>query len=412
MRSIARRIHAFNAGRDPARLERKYDAMRSDPFVFFRGTSHLFWEDWAHDAGDLDDAPLTWACGDLHLENFGCFRGDNRLVYFDLNDFDDAALAPATADTTRLLTSTHLAATSLGFGESEARQLIAYFLDAYCQALSDGKARWVERDTATGMVRDLLRQVQGRRRRELLASRTEIVHGERRIRIDGKRAVELSADERARVIEGVHQFAHSRRAARGNRRTRIVGITRLEPHADDPFHVIDVAGRIAGTGSLGLRRYAVLIEGHGGANGQFLLDIKQATDCPVVTHLKVSQPAWRTPAERVVSVQHNMQAISPALLSPLHFDGADFILRELQPTEDRLALADWNGKLSRLEKVLATMGHIAAWDQLRSASRDGSAGIDELVVFGRARTWRRRAVEYAHHYATVATRDWREFCRD
>lgn len=411
MRSIARRIDAFNAGRDPTRLEKKYEAMRSDPFVFFRGTSHLFWEDWAHDARDLDDAPLAWACGDLHLENFGCFRGDNRLVYFDLNDFDDAGLAPSTADVTRLLTSTHLAATSLGFGEAEARALIGYFLDAYCQALVDGKARWVERDTATGMIRDLLRQVRRRRRRDLLNSRTEIVHGQRRIRIDGKRAVELSLDERTRVVEGVRQFARAWRANRGSRRARIVSLTRLQPHADDPFHVLDVAGRIAGTGSLGLRRYAVLIEGHGGQDGQFLLDIKQACDCPMATHLRVPQPKWDTPADRVVSVQRRMQAISPALLSPLQFDGAPFVLRELQPTEDRLALGDWKGKLSRLEKVLATMGHILAWDQLRSASREGAASIDELVVFGRARKWRRRAIEYAHHYATVATRDWREFCR-
>ena len=28
--------------------------------------------------------PISWLCGDLHLENFGSFNRDNRLVYFDM----------------------------------------------------------------------------------------------------------------------------------------------------------------------------------------------------------------------------------------------------------------------------------------------------------------------------------------
>jgi uncharacterized protein (DUF2252 family) len=111
----------------------------------------------------------------------------------------------------------------------------------------------------------------------------------------------------------------------------------------------------------------------------------------------------------VVSIQHRTQAISPALLSPVTIDGTSFVLRELQPTEDRLALGHWNGKLGRLKKVLGTMGHVTAWSQLRSASRQGSASLDELIAFGRSRSWSRRAIEYARQYAQQAERDWRAF---
>lgn len=84
-------------GRDPERLQLKYSKMRSNAFVFMRATCHLFYDRLPQD--DLfKRAPLTWACGDLHLENFGSYKGDNRLVYFDLNDFDEAALAPACQD--------------------------------------------------------------------------------------------------------------------------------------------------------------------------------------------------------------------------------------------------------------------------------------------------------------------------
>ena len=91
---LVRQIRTFNMGRDHERLQIKYRKLRSSPFVFLRGTCHLFYERLPT-GGVFKSAPLTWVCGDLHLENFGSYKGDNRLVYFDLNDFDEAALAPA-----------------------------------------------------------------------------------------------------------------------------------------------------------------------------------------------------------------------------------------------------------------------------------------------------------------------------
>src|SRR5215471_17603703 len=111
-RSVVDRIEEFNRGREPERLALKYRAMATGPFSFFRGTAHLFFEDWPRRA-PWNRAPLGWISGDLHLENFGSFLGDNGLVYFDLNDFDEAALAPVTWETGRLLTSAYLAAREL-----------------------------------------------------------------------------------------------------------------------------------------------------------------------------------------------------------------------------------------------------------------------------------------------------------
>ncbi|HEX8964012.1 MAG TPA: DUF2252 family protein, partial [Rhodocyclaceae bacterium] len=66
---------AFNAGRDPERLRLKYAKMSRSPFVFLRGTCHLFYRRAA--ALGLPDSPATWICGDLHFENFGSYKGDN-----------------------------------------------------------------------------------------------------------------------------------------------------------------------------------------------------------------------------------------------------------------------------------------------------------------------------------------------
>ena len=102
--SVVSEIHSWNRGRELQRLRLKYGKMETDAFSFFRGTAHLFYRDWPLDTA-LDDAPLVWACGDLHLENFSAFRGDDGRAYFDVNDFDEAALATASWDLARLLTA-------------------------------------------------------------------------------------------------------------------------------------------------------------------------------------------------------------------------------------------------------------------------------------------------------------------
>ena len=87
-------IRTFNAGREVERLKLKYQKMRKDPFSFLRGSCHLFYKRLP-EFRLFKSAPLVWVCGDLHLENFGSYKGNNRLTYFDLNDFDESALAPA-----------------------------------------------------------------------------------------------------------------------------------------------------------------------------------------------------------------------------------------------------------------------------------------------------------------------------
>src|SRR5262245_55910437 len=143
---VVERIRQFNQGRNPQLLQLKYQAMRANVFAFFRGTCHLFYEDWPK-ASLLNEAPPVWSCGDLHLENYGSYKGDNRLIYFDINDFDEAALAPCTWDLTRFTTSVLLAASTLKIKPGDAVVLCESFLDAYTTALARGQPRVVEQET-------------------------------------------------------------------------------------------------------------------------------------------------------------------------------------------------------------------------------------------------------------------------
>jgi len=387
--SLITRLRRFNADREPERLAIKYATMRKDPFAFFRGTAHLFFADWPH-RSPIDKTPLTWACGDLHLENFGTYRGSNGLAYFDLNDFDEAALAPAGREMARLAVSTLLGARALRLPASEARSLWNQSHLAYAHALRTGKALWVERATARGLVKELLRGLKNRTQADLLDRRTTLSHGRRRLKIDG-----------------VHSLALSRQGKEA--------VARVIAHAsacrDSPtfFRVIDVVRRVAGTGSLGVRRFTILVHGHGGRAGQALLDLKQAVPSCLAPTVDVRQPRWTSEADRVVTIQRRVQAVSPALLHAVRMGHNSYILRELQPVEDRLALDAVRDKRGRLENALRVMAEVVAWGQLRSGGRDGSATADEWVAFGHDNSWTRPFVDYTRYYADVVYAYWREF---
>ena len=391
-KDVPTRIAAFNAGRDPERLALKYRSLASNPFAFLRGTCHLFYDDLPV-GSFLDDSPAAWICGDAHLENFGTYKGENRLVYFDLNDFDEAILAPAHWELARFLVSVLVAAGALGVEPADANGLCHTFLDAYTTALREGKARWVERATATGMIQNLFDGLRDRPRAAFLDRRTEMTGGKRRLRLDGKRALPVGAADRAKISEFVENFA----------------TTQPKPEF---FKVLDVARRIAGVGSLGLERYVILVRGRGGANGNFLLDLKHAPVSALAQHVKLTQPNWANEAERVVGVQRRVQAVSPAFLSAVTIGDRSYILRELMPSEDRLALELWHGKLRRLQRVMQTMGEVVAWGQLRSSGRQGSATADAWIRFANeADKWRAPLLEYAQGYAPQVVEDWLTFAQ-
>jgi len=388
---VVRRIRDFNAGRDPERLAMKYSNMRASPFVFLRGTCHLFYDRLPR-GGLFRSAPLGWVCGDLHLENFGSFKGDNRLVYFDINDFDESALAPVSWDLVRLLASVWVGADSLSLSGSEAHRLCDGFIAAYAASLAGGKAYWVERDTAKGLVGELLDGLRGRQRSEYLDSRTVTEGKHRRLRVeDRKKALPATKKQRAKVEDFMARFA------------------RNQP---DPsfYEVRDVARRIAGTGSLGVERYVILVEGKGSPDGNYLLDLKRSTPSSLVPHLRVAQPAWVSEAHRTVALQRRLQAVSMAFLQPVRLGKTAFVLRGLQPAEDRVELDRSRQSMPELQNVLELMGKMVAWSQLRSAGREGSANADALVAFGERRKWREPLLEASRDCATQVRKDWRSYC--
>lgn len=384
-------IRRFNQGLDPTRLALKFRAMRASEFSFFRGTCHLFYRDLPP-VPAVDHAPLAWICGDLHLENFGSYKGDNRLSYFDLNDFDEACLAPCTWEVLRFLSSLLTGGPELGLSRPDSLDLCQAFLSAYRTGLSSGKPRWIERPLATGLIRTLLFSIKRTERRRFLDTRTRSNGKRRTLLVDGKKAYRLSGPERTLVSEAIERFAQTR---------------------PDPgfYRVLDMANRISGLGSLGINRYVLLVEGRGSPDGNFLLDLKEARPSSPSPFLPLPQPAWRDEAERIVTVQGLVQAIPPALFHPLRLLDRSFLLKELQPSEHRVNLAAAHGSLKQFRKVVESMGALTAWGQLRGASFRGSAARESLLEFGKSDGWILPLLALAKERSLLMKKSWKDYGR-
>ncbi len=390
--ALLRSIAQANAGRDPQRLAMKYQHMAADKSAFFRGTASLFYALLPRDPL-LRRAPLTWICGDLHLENFGSYRGENGLAYFDINDFDESALAPFTYDCVRAATHLLLSATALGLDGRHAKDECRHLLDDFSAELAAGKPRWIERRLADGALGRLLRAASARSQGDLLRDRTTLRKGRRRLKV-GNKALPLPASTGATPVnllqEAMHEFGQLR-------------------HDPKQFTLMDAARRVAGIGSLGLERYILLVRGDGTTSGARLLDLKVANPSCVASQFASAQPRWRSEATRIVTLQKRLQADSPALLTALELSGRSFVLRELQPTQDRLRLADLKGKRAQRRSALRSLMQLSAWSMLRGAGWDGAAVGQVLTAYATRSAWQADVLLLSVEMAKVMTHSWQVF---
>ena len=264
------------------------------------------------------------------------------------------------------------------------------FLKTYASRLGEGFIRTVERETSIGLVQLLLISLKSRSRRVFLATRTILKGKKRRLLMDDAHCLPVNDETRLRVtglIEAMGEY---------NRRKTF-------------FKVLDVGYRIAGTGSIGLGRYIILVEGNGSPNENYLLDLKEERAASLPTHLHIKQPDWKDEAERVITIQKRIQGTPQALLVAVQMDKTAYVLSEMQPFSDRVDFMSCRGKFSLLKKLIETEANVLAWGQLRSSGRQGSAVADDLIAFGTAKGWQQEVLHSAETHATAINTYFSEF---
>lgn len=337
--------------------EHKLERMRQSPLAFLRGAAPLFYEMIERDPS-LGEGPAGdgWLIGDLHVENFGAYRPSERdgkhsvrkdAVTFDVNDFDDCAIGPLRLDVLRLTTSLLLAAPLLGFRGVSALELADALVGAYADYVKAPRA--LPRKPAT--VTALLGRVATRTKQRLLDDRTRVAKGERRF-LRGPRYRELPADVARAVPEAFATYARA---------------LSLDP-ASDELGVVDAAFRVAGTGSLGKLRVAVLTRGKGGLTGHWIFDMKEQGE-PACAHL-LRLPKGNG-AERVATGLRACLSKPPPLLGTTRLAGLPVVVRRLAPQEDKLSLVHLDAR--ELAAVVRYLGAVLGRLHERGAAKRPAA---------------------------------------
>ncbi|MFF8367651.1 DUF2252 domain-containing protein [Streptomyces lydicus] len=308
-------VEKSNAGRLPELTPIRVGRMAASPFAFLRGSAGLM-------AYDLADGPVTGIgaqiCGDAHAANFGLYGDARGGLVIDLNDFDETLYGPWEWDVKRLATSMVLAGREVGADEDDCRTAAQDAAGAYRRTMrvlaklpvtEAWNAIADEELVSHADARDLvgtLEKVSAKARRNTSArfaakATEETADGGRRF-VDAPPVLRRVSDAEAAAVAG-----------------SLVGYLETLPEDRLPllarYAVHDVAFRVVGTGSVGLRSYVVLLLDHLGE--PLVLQVKEARRSVLAPY--VEKAGFRVPSvahegRRVVLGQRRMQVVSDNLL--------------------------------------------------------------------------------------------------
>jgi uncharacterized protein (DUF2252 family) len=339
----------FNRGRKRRFLRQKFDRMAQDPFSFFRATDHLYAASWP-ELRPPDAGPEVLLCGDLHLENFGAYRTEQGDFRFDINDFDEAAVAPCSLDLVRCATSIVLASELWHLTPTQATGMALTFLDQYRAAVAGAAARGAIGEVSPrgehGPIPALLS-------RTAIGTQDELLRRKTKVKADGRRIIRRSALTPRTSPETEHCVRDAIKAK----------------YKDGGARMLDVRWRLAGLGSLGLRRFVVLMSdpgGDGDASPPRLLDIKEACPSSVRGVTTAPQPELGPDeASRTLAAQVALQGHRAAGLDTITIGGRPCRIHELIPAENRASLDHLQDDPARLRAAVEVVGRLTAWSHLR-----------------------------------------------
>lgn len=388
--ALIKKINQYNTGIPAALHEIKWAKMRKSPFDFYRANCFLFAADFAK-LYNQKPKVKTWICGDAHLENFGSYKGQDRQIYFDLNDFDEAILASPEAEMARFLTSVIIAAGQMSAAYVKLHKALHDIMEAYTAAIAARKAMLMQPAIAKGEFRHFFEAMSTLDRNSFIQQRTLKQKGALLINTDGTRYAPLEENRKLELYDSLNPVLKAHPA-----------------FAEMVFE--DAAFRIAGTGSLGLNRYAALLFSRKKGK-HYMLDIKATrTSCNnVLTSLK--QPKFKNEAERIVYTGYLMQYNAPAFMVPHKIGDKWYVVKELQPANDKIAVSTFNNDFGKLTEVAIEMAKLLAYAHLRSSGNIGASSVDDLVKFAGKKQWQKDIIDLSGTLAKKNEQYYKTFCK-
>jgi uncharacterized protein (DUF2252 family) len=242
-------------------------------------------------------------------------------------------------------------------------------------------------------IDELLAEARAAKRAAFIPKVTDEFKGGRRFK-RSSRYFELPAEERNLVQRLLEDYRK-----------------RMPPAPNDHFYdVQDICGRIAGNGSMGRLRYAVLINGKGSAEARnVILEFKEAYPSAYDLCLgrRPDEEALCRRAEQVVTMQRRSQRACNRHLGYALNGSQSFQVREIGPYEQRVDHRSVKG-ITRFEELTAVQGRILARIHRAALFR---AGAGSKPLAGMDAAYQQRVLAFALAYADIVRKDWEEFVK-
>ncbi|MES1925338.1 DUF2252 family protein [Salinisphaera sp. T31B1] len=306
----------------------KFDELSDSLFSFFRGTALLFYRDMA---GDDAWMPTVLTLGDVHPENYGIMPNVNNVPIFSVNDFDEAYYAPFTWDIKRGAVGFMIAAQAEGGLKRKHQNKIArHFVRGYVEGMQRLAREGTEQDeemrvdNAPKLIRQLIKDSM-KERAEWLAKGYLNEH----------KTGFQSNDDLVPVSSRREEFQAIT--------DRLVSENRIEvPARAAEMRVKDVALRRGqGTGSLGLNRYYILVEGPArDGTDDLIIEYKQARRSALAGLVPPSSYENDGLGERIVHAQAVQLVRGDVFYGHIEFNGLSYLSRERAPFRDDIDLDD------------------------------------------------------------------------
>jgi uncharacterized protein (DUF2252 family) len=403
-------LDASTKGRVAALVALKKQLMAASPFGYFRGAVPVMAYDLSLTA---NTGICNQLCGDAHVRNLGAFAAPDGRLVFDINDFDETIVAPFEWDVKRMATSLILAGRASGSKNIACREAAAMFLERYRTMMGMFArmpvlevARYqVHRLQDVSPVQGILRLAERATPMHTLLSLTEVKEsasarkaakgkkeappetGERIFKTEPPTLERVTGETAAKVVGSLTKYAES--------------ILPERRHFLAQYRPVDVAFKVVGTGSVGLRDYVVLMEGNGPKDPLFL-QIKEEVASGYAPYVPVKVRKEReNQGRRVVEGERAMQLQSDPFLGWTTMEGRDYLVRQLNDHKASINLA--NLKAVGLLEYAAVCGEMLA----RGHARAGDCAMIAGYI-GTSPRMDDAVVGFAETYANQTEADWKQ----
>jgi uncharacterized protein (DUF2252 family) len=421
-------LEVSTRGRVPSLVAMKNQLMAASPFGYFRGAVPVM----AYDLSLGGNTGIcNQLCGDAHVRNLGVFAAPDGRLVFDINDYDETIVGPFEWDVKRMATSLVLAGRGAGNKDTRCRDAAMLFLERY-RTMMTLFAKMPVLEVARFQVHRLhdvspvagvllaaeratpihnllaLTEVEG-------ASEEKTTNPAKGAKKVAKKREKGSALERPRRI--FKTLPPTLKRVTGELAEEVVGS--LVPYADSllrerkhflaQYKPVDVAFKVVGTGSVGLRDYCVYMEGNGRRDPLFL-QIKEETESGYAPYIKgaigsgLGRRVKQHQGRRVVEGERAMQLQSDPFLGWTTMDGRDYLVRQLNDHKASVQLEDL--KAAGLLEYAAVCGEMLARGHARSGDSSMVTGY-----LGTSTRFDDAVGAFAMAYADQTERDWKELVK-